>query len=224
MATPYTPGKSFGPGDLYTPVGGIPFQMDPNPDPYQPTNPNESGFAMDGSQGGAPVATYDGTSGSGPGSAAFASKGAALNNLLASATGSGVSVSGQSAGAPPVTMGDSSAGTAAAFARAKDQTGLNTRASLRAFQDQMAGNNMMGSGLEMTGTRDIVEHGAGQLNEVGREQAIKDASLNNQRVMADYQGRVTQRGQDLNVAQSNANRQQQTLETLMSMIGGGVLY
>jgi hypothetical protein len=121
-------------------------------------------------------------------------------------------------------MGDTSAGTAAAFARAKDQTGLNTRASLRAFQDQMAGNQMMGSGLEMTGTRDIIEHGAGQLNEVGREQAIKDAQMNNQRVMADYQGRVTQRGQDLNVAQSNANRQQQTLETLLSMIGGGVLY
>jgi hypothetical protein len=222
MATPST---SFKPGDLYQPADPLasPYQLDANPDPYSPP-PTGEGFSMyqpDPNTRG--TAIFDGTSGSGVGSAASASKQASLNGLLHS-TASGSTTGVQSAGAPPVTMGDTSAGTAAAFARAKDQTGLNTRASLRAFQDQMAGNQMMGSGLEMTGTRDIVEHGAGQLNEVGREQAVKDAQMNNQRVMADYQGRVTQRGQDLNVAQSNANRQQQTLETLLSMIGGGVLY
>jgi hypothetical protein len=219
MATPYKP------TDLTTP----PFHMAENPDPYQSfNNPNnlaqgaDGVFITPGNGSGGGVPQWNETGPSPQQQQASNQTRASLNGMLTSMT-NGVA-STPSAGAPPVAMGDTSAGTAAAFARAKDQTGLNTRASLRAFQDQMAGNQMMGSGLEMTGTRDIIEHGAGQLNEVTREQAVKDAQMNNQRVMADYQGRVTQRGQDLGVAQSNANRQQQTLETLLSMIGGGVLY
>jgi hypothetical protein len=147
-------------------------------------------------------------------------------NLLGGSSSSGVGgVGGGAASLPPVAMGDAAGASAAAFGRAKDQAGQTARASLTALHNEMAGRNMLGSGAEGGETARIVGQAAGASNEMSREQAIQDAKLGNQRAMADYQGRITQRGQDINAAQANASRQQQALEGLLSVINSsGILY
>ncbi len=113
----------------------------------------------------------------------------------------------------------------AAFARAKDQTGLTSRGALTGLQDLLGGNQMLGSGLAADQGRQIIEHGAGQLNEVSREQAINDAGAAEKRAATEYQGRIQQRGQDISVAQANAQRQQQVLEGLFQAFSGsGLIY
>jgi hypothetical protein len=146
--------------------------------------------------------------------------------LLGGSTSSGSSSGGAGGyGSPMISMPDTTAASAAAFGRAKDQAGLTSRASLTALQNELGASNMRGSGLEADATRQIIEHGAGQVNEVGREQAMNDASAANRHAEQEYQGRITQRGQDINAAQQAASRQQQVMEGLLSVINStGLLY
>lgn len=153
---------------------------------------------------------------------AYAPKpGASLAGLQTLIPGGGA---GQASAGSIVTYPDTTAGKDAAYARAKDQTGLNARASLNALQDQLGGNQMLGSGLAADQSRQIIEHGQGQLDEVSRAQAINDANSVEKRAATEYQGRIQQRGQDISVAQSNAARQQQVLESLFATFGNGILY
>ncbi len=145
--------------------------------------------------------------------------------LLGSSSGTATGVGAGVGYGAPVLMPDTSAATSAAFARAKDQTGLNTRASLTAMEDQLGASQMLGSGAEGKLTGDIIQQGQAGLNEQGREQAIQDVQTANQRANTEYQGAITQRGQNINAAQQDAARQQQALQGLLSVINSsGMLY
>jgi hypothetical protein len=145
--------------------------------------------------------------------------------LLGSASGTSTGAGGAGGYAPTVEYPDTSAATAAAFGRAKDKAGLNTRASLTALQNELAGSNLLGSGYEAATTRDIIAQGGGTLADVVREQAIRDAQGAERRASEEYQGRLTQRGQDIDAAQQAAARQQQMLQGLLSVINAsGILY
>ena len=97
---------------------------------------------------------------------------------------------------------DETAARAAAFARAKEQAGNTANASLKALGDVMAGRGMTGSSVEGSAIADIVGGAQGGVNEFTREQLIQD--LNRAAGISDrnYQGAVTQRGQDLSMVPS----------------------
>jgi hypothetical protein len=105
---------------------------------------------------------------------------------------------------PAIQMPDTSAAQAAAFARAKDQAGQTARGALTGLQSSMAGRGMLGSGLEGRGTAQVVNQGQQELGNVTREHAIQNASNAQKAAELAYQGGITQRGQDINMAQSQA--------------------
>ena len=109
---------------------------------------------------------------------------------------------------------DETGARAAAFARAKDQAGMTAHASLQALQDLMAERGLRGSTIEGSGIADILEGGAGGVNEFTREQLIQD--LNRAAQVSDREASMglTRRGQDLAYQQS-----------LMALLNaGGALY
>lgn len=191
-----------------TPIGTV----DPNGNRYDPTTQS---WGFSGAQKGANA-----------GEALKALSEYSGLNLLGSASGSGSATGAGGAGAlPPIAMGDAAGASAAAFGRAKDQAGQTGRASLTALHNEMASRNMLGSGAEGGETARIVRDAASGSNEMSREQAIQDAKLGNDRAMADYSGRITQRSQDISNANQSANRQQQVLQGLLSVINSsGILY
>ena len=146
--------------------------------------------------------------------------------LLGSSSSSGAGGMGGGVGSlPAIAMPDTSAANAAAFGRAKDQAGQTARASLTALRNEMAGRGLRGSGIEAGEVGKTIARGAAGVNEFTREQAIQDAGNAADLAKQEYQGRITQRGQDIGVAQANASRQQQQLEGLLGLIGGrGILY
>jgi hypothetical protein len=122
-------------------------------------------------------------------------------------------------------MPDTTGAVNAAFARGKDQAGLNARAALTGLQNEMAGRQMLGSGAEAGQTRQIIEHGAAGINEMNREQAIQDANMAGQRASEVYQGNITQRGQDMQAKQAEMARLAKMQEGLLSVINSsGLLY
>lgn len=121
------------------------------------------------------------------------------------------------AGAPPVgapagPTGDENAARAAAFARAKDMAGKTARSSLTALQEIMASRGEAGGGREFEGTQAILEGGQSRINEFGREQLMNDLNRAADISDRDYQGAITQRGQDL-------GQRQQSLQALLSLLG-----
>ena len=160
--------------------------------------------------------------------------GEALNALLkttglpalGSSSSSGASGSASGAGSVPlVQMPGGTAGSDAAFARGKEKAGLNARASLTALSEALGSRNMLGGGAEAVGIGEVVGRAGQGVNEIIREQSVSDANNANSRAAAEYQGLITQRGQDLNVAQDNARRQSQALQGLLSVINSdGLIY
>jgi hypothetical protein len=162
--------------------------------------------------------------------------GEALNALLkttglpllgsSSSSGSGGGSSASGAGSVPlVQMPGGTAGSDAAFARGKEKAGLNARASLTALSEALGSRNMLGGGAEAVGIGEVVGRAGQGVNEIIREQSVSDANNANSRAAAEYQGLITQRGQDLNVAQDNARRQSQALQGLLSVINSdGLIY
>jgi hypothetical protein len=98
---------------------------------------------------------------------------------------------------PGLQMPDTSAATTAAFARAKDQAGQMTRASLDSLADEMGANHMLGSGGQMQGMVDALTKGTNLMGEESRSEAEKQADLAEQTALANYTGGITQRGQDM---------------------------
>lgn len=115
----------------------------------------------------------------------------------------------QGTSAPPVTIAppDTSAATANAFARAKDQVGLETRGALTGLAGAMAGRGTVGSGVEGRGMSSVVNKGQGELGDTTREQTIQSTNLAQKNAELAYTGGITQRGQDLshNEAINNQN-------------------
>ena len=145
--------------------------------------------------------------------------------LLSMFSESGAGGAGGGATVPQVSMPDTSAASAAAFGRAKDQAGQTARASLTALHNELASRNMLGSGVEGGETARIIGRAAGGANEMTREQAIQDAQAGMSRASQEYQGRIAQRGQDIDAAQAAASRRQQSLQGLLSVINSsGLLY
>jgi hypothetical protein len=95
--------------------------------------------------------------------------------------------------APP----DTSAATAASFAKAKDQVGQESRSALTGLKGAMAGRGILGSGVEGRGIAGVINKGQGELGDVSREQAITGANLAQKNAELAYQGSITQRGQDI---------------------------
>lgn len=93
-------------------------------------------------------------------------------------------------------LGDEAAARAAAFGRAKDQTGLITRGAVDSLRSLYAGTG--NAGAQRQGLENIAAGGAGALNEFTRDQLMSDLARAGDVADMTYQGNITQRGQDIN--------------------------
>lgn len=116
---------------------------------------------------------------------------------------------GTSASIAAITAPDPTAATNAAFATAKDQAGALSRASLTSLNDELGASGMVGSGAQVQGTRDIIQNGAGQLGQVSRDLAGKTADQAAAFAKLNYEGSITQRGQDISAQNAREERAQQ---------------
>lgn len=98
---------------------------------------------------------------------------------------------------PQIAAPNTAGANANAFARAKDQVGLQTRGALTGLAGAMAGRGTVGSGVEGRGQQGIINQGQQQLGEVSREQSIQDSQLAQRNAELAYSGGITQRGQDI---------------------------
>lgn len=103
---------------------------------------------------------------------------------------------------PRITPTDTSAADAAIFARAKDTVGDVSRGSITALRSALAGRGQLGGGGEFRGTSSIIERGMGELGDVARELAIQSSERGQERAALEFQGGITQRGQDLSAQQA----------------------
>lgn len=95
---------------------------------------------------------------------------------------------------------DTSAAEAASFNKAKDAVGQTTSGALTGLRSALASRGMLGSGLEERGTASAINAGAGQLGDVSRQQAVTRADEAQKNAETNFQGGITQRGQDLSKA------------------------
>lgn len=91
---------------------------------------------------------------------------------------------------------DTSAAEAASFNRAKDQVGQESAGALTGLRSALGGRGMLGSGLEERGTAAAATSAAGELGDVSRQQAVTRADEAQKNATTNFQGDVTQRGQD----------------------------
>ena len=113
---------------------------------------------------------------------------------------------------------------------------MTGRASLESLRGLMGETGQLGGGAEAAATRDIVQHAAGQMGEVGRSQAIQGSERNFQTALANQQSALTQRGQDISAQEAQARlaesrvqaQSQRSLEMLRMALSqaaaGGSLY
>lgn len=126
---------------------------------------------------------------------------------------------------PQVAGVDNSAANAAIFARSKDKVGETSRGALTGLRSALGGRGMLGSGAESRGTAAVVQEGQGQLGDTIREGAIQDTAQANKNATTNYEGSITQRGQDLQARaeherialQQQQVRQQQLADILNSL-------
>lgn len=105
---------------------------------------------------------------------------------------------------PQIPDADRTAAEAAEFGRAKDRIGLATQGLMKSIRNNFSKRGLSGSPLAMSREAGALEHGAGQIGETIRDQAI--SGLNRQYDVRDqnYQGDLSQRGQDISAeAQRN---------------------
>jgi hypothetical protein len=111
---------------------------------------------------------------------------------------------GVSAPREALNIPDTSAASAAAFARAKDKVGQTTQGAITGLRSSLGGRGMLGSGAETHGVTHAFTQGQGQLGEVARSQAMSDADLAERQSELSYTGGISQRGQDLASQQAAA--------------------
>lgn len=116
----------------------------------------------------------------------------------------------------PIKAPDTSAASAAAFARAKDQVGQIARGAVTGLRSTM-GASGRGQSRPMS---NAINHGVGQLGEVSRDQAIKDADLAEQNELARYNGEVTMRGQDVAAQNARYQSRQSHIDALLGAVKG----
>jgi hypothetical protein len=120
---------------------------------------------------------------------------------------------------PTVQAPDTSAAQAAIFGRAKDQVGQESSGALAALRSALAARGIAGSGLEVKGTANVISKGQQQLGDTTREQAIQEATRQNDFAKLGYQGAIEQRGQDITTSEGAANR---ALEAANTQFQGGI--
>ena len=126
-----------------------------------------------------------------------------------SVSGGGGASSGRVA---PIQAPDFSAAQSAAFARAKDQVGLEAQGALTGLRSALGGRGLLGSGAEYQGTQNVITRGMGELGDVSREQAIQGAGAQERAASLGYTGGIQQRGQDIQSQQAQAGLQAQIAE------------
>ena len=89
------------------------------------------------------------------------------------------------------------AARAAAFARAKEQAGGTALSALRALNNQSAERGQTGSSMERGMIGNVVGDAASQVNEYSRDQLMADLQRAAQLSDMEYQGNITQRGQNM---------------------------
>ncbi len=92
------------------------------------------------------------------------------------------------------------AARAAAFGRAKDQAGQVARSGVDATSNEMALRGLAGSGIEGSALGSVIGGSAGQLGDFTREQLIQDLDRARQVADMQYQGNITQRGQNMGLS------------------------
>lgn len=110
---------------------------------------------------------------------------------------------------PGITLPDQTAATDARFATAKDRVGKIGRASLDALRGELGASGMLGGGAEAQAVRDVVQSGAGELGQVSRDEAMKQADLAADFAKTSYGGSITQRGQDVAAREAEARLAQE---------------
>lgn len=114
-------------------------------------------------------------------------------------------VTGQQSPQVPNQAGPASnenAARAAAFARAKEQAGSTALASLKALQDVMASSGKMGSSVEGNMKAAIIGGAGHDINDFTRTQLMQDLNRASEVGDRNYQGQITQRGQNLSLIPS----------------------
>lgn len=139
----------------------------------------------------------------------------------------------------PPPAADRSAAESAAYGRARDKVGLETRASLNALNDEMGGRGMLGSTFAATGAARVLSAGQHELGDTNRTQAIEALDRAGQVEDRNYSGALSQRsqdiglrGQDMGYATASADRtasaqaaRRALLERLMTLQSqGGTIY
>lgn len=85
----------------------------------------------------------------------------------------------------------------AAFAQAKDQAARTAQAAMRGLTGQLSARGMGGAGYEAGQIGRTVMQGANTIGEASRAQAIQAAELAQRGAELNYQGGISQRGQDI---------------------------
>lgn len=132
---------------------------------------------------------------------------ARLNSQAEQQRLSEISQLSQTASAPHVSTGsgqsfDETGARNAAFARAKDTAGQTALASLKALQDVVDSRGTNGSSIERDATGRTLAGAAGALGGFTRDQLMADLARVSSLADRNYQGDITQRGQDLASRQS----------------------
>lgn len=107
---------------------------------------------------------------------------------------------------PEIPQIDDTAAVREAYARAKDTAGQQGRAAMDSLMDVQGARGIVGSGLGVNEAGGVIAEGARQLGDFNREQAIQRVENERQRQYANYQGRINQRGQNMNWWQMELER------------------
>lgn len=107
----------------------------------------------------------------------------------------------------------SQAAVEAEFARAKDSAGQIAKSAITGLNDSMASRGLQGSGIQGEEMAKIIGGQAGGLSDLNREQAIQGLQYATHANDMQYQGDITQRGQNMGLTQS-----------LLGLLRGGVAY
>lgn len=154
-----------------------------------------AGVPLTGSQSSSSSSSTGTTSGSSTGSSGLPPSIAGLTQAAAGATQPGGGPGGMAPRAKIASV-DTSAAEAATFNRAKDQVGETASGALTGLRSALGSRGMLGSGLEERGTAAAAVGAARELGDVSRQSAITKANLDNQNATTNFQGEITQRGQD----------------------------
>jgi len=142
-----------------------------------------------------------GVSGTAAGGGGYAGGGAPVTMQSISGLG-GAGGGGATPQVPQVAHVDTSAAESASFNKAKDQIGQMTSGAATGLRSQLGSRGMLGSGLESRGMTNIALGGEGQLGDTLRSQAVDRSNQAREEATTNYQGDITQRGQDIGSATS----------------------